>query len=108
MRVTRENLECIKYYAGSKRSIDSYAELLLSLLDELGDINRDRYNKVYIEYIGEHTSYNPERTDPCPDYYGCFLLRWEDEPFETVGTEMTLEELDIVLCALSDFLEHNR
>lgn len=108
MRITRENIEGIKYYAGSKRSLDLCAELLLSLLDELNDINRDRYNKVYLEYIGKHTSYSPERTDPCPDYYGYFLLRLEDEPFETVGTEMTLEELDTVLCALSDFVERNR
>ena len=79
-----------------------------TLLYELDDINRDRYNKVYIEYIGEHTLYNPERTDPCPDYYGSFLLRWEDEPFMTVGIEMTLEELDTVLCTLSDFVEHER
>jgi hypothetical protein len=32
-------------------------------------------------------------------------LRWENKPSEKVGDYMTLEELDGVLCALSDFAE---
>ena len=64
-----------------------------------------RENSMFIEYENAHTVYSPERTDPCPDYYGCFTLRWENEPSETIGDFMTLDELDTVLCALNDVLE---
>ena len=105
MRVTKENIKDIKCYTGVERPFNHCTELLESLLDELEELNGNRYNKLFINYIDTHTEYSPERTDPCPDYYGLFELRWDREPYETVGTQMTLNELDTVLCALSDFAE---
>lgn len=103
MRVTKENIKNIKCYTGVERPLNHCAELLESLLEEVEELNRNRYNKLLINYIDTHTEYSPERTDPCPDYYGLFELRWDKKPFETVGTQMTLYELDTVLCTLSDF-----
>ena len=106
MRVTKENVESLSYYAGQKRGIDSCGLLLCSLLDELSEINSmlGSEKSMFIDYENVHTDYSPERTDPCPDYYGCFTLRWVNEPSESIGDFMTLEELDLVLCVLKDVL----
>lgn len=61
--------------------------------------------KVFIDFIDKHTEYSPERTDPCPDFYGMYRLLFEEKPYEPIGTEMTVNELDIVLCALINFVE---
>ena len=77
---------------------------LLELNTELENDNKS-YKKLYIDYITEHTEYSPERTDPCPDYYGMYRLVFEKNPYETVGVEMTIDELDTVMCALINFIE---
>ena len=107
MKVTKENVGNITYYSGTKRQITSCATLLEALLSDLETLNAlsQKNYGLYISYEDVHTVYSPERTDPCPDYYGYFTLRWENEPSEIVGVEMTLEELDGVLCALCDFVE---
>ena len=107
MKVTKENIANIRYYAGTKRPTESCTILLKGLLDDLESFNTlsPKNGGLYISYEDMHTEYSPERTDPCPDYYGYFTLRWEDDPSETVGDYMTLEELDGVLCALCDFAE---
>ena len=81
--------------------------LLLDLLElntELENV-QEPYRKLYIDYITEHTEYSPERTDPCPDFYGMYRLLFEKNPYESVGTEMTLDELDSALCILVNFIE---
>ena len=107
MKVTEESIDKIEYYAGAKRQITSCAGLLKALLSDLEALNalNAKYGGLYISYEDTHTEYSPERTDPCPDYYGYFTLRWENEPSEMVGDYMTLEELDLVLCALCNFAE---
>lgn len=107
MKVTKENVGKITYYAGAKRQITLCATLLETLLSDLETLNAlsPKNYGLYISYEDVHTVYSPERTDPCPDYYGYFTLRWENEPSETVGSYMTLNELDGVLCALCDFVE---
>lgn len=107
MKVTKENVGKITYYAGAKRQITSCACLLEALLSDLEALNtlNAKYGGLYISYEDTHTEYSPERTDPCSDYYGYFTLRWENEPSEIVGDYMTLEELDLVLCTLCNFAE---
>lgn len=107
MRVTNETISQIQFYAGSKRSEDSNRRLLRTLLSDLDDINASLPDdkRLWLDYIDTHTAYSPERTDPCPDYYGYFRLRWKDTPFETVYVEMTIDELDSVMCVLYDFVE---
>lgn len=102
-----------------KITIDNYKELipkenhsliyallldLLELNTELENI-QEPYRKLYIDYITEHAEYSPERTEPCPDYYGMYKLVFEKNPYESVGTEMTIEELDSAMCILINFIE---
>lgn len=102
-----------------KITIDNYKKiipkkdqsLMYGLLLDLEELNQELedlqepYRKLYIDYITEHTGYSPERTDPCPDYYGMYTLRFEKNQYEKIGTEMTIDELDSALCILINFVE---
>ena len=102
-----------------KITLDNYKELIPkenqglieSLLIDLLEFNteleniQEPYRKLYIDYITEHTEYSSERTDPCPDYYGMYKLVFEKNPYESVGSEMTIDELDSALCILINFIE---
>lgn len=77
--------------------------LIKSLLEDLKEINRHTDKMIFIEYQDWHDEYSPERTDPCPDYYGCFWLKAENE---TLGEPMTLEQLDSALLLLNDFVKY--
>ena len=102
-----------------KITIDNYKKLIPKkdqmlihgLLLDLEELNteldnvQEPYRKLYIDYITEHTRYSPERTDPCPDYYGMYTLRFEKNQYEKVGTEMTIDELDNALYVLINFIE---
>ena len=113
MKVTQENIKEIKYVYNWNSS-DSAQNYLKSLLIDLLELNNELDNrgeshkKLYIDYEDKHTEYSPERTDPCPDYYGLFTLRFENKPYETVGGIMDLNELDTVLCALVNFVEFGK
>ncbi|MBP5722046.1 MAG: hypothetical protein J6X18_00480 [Bacteroidales bacterium] len=111
MRVTTDNIENIEYYAGCNYPVSTCQSILHILVDDLERCNKKFEGivaRMYIDYVDSHTSYSPERVDPCPDYYGCFQLRWEDDPSETVGTIMTLLEMDTVLCAICEISERIR
>ena len=76
--------------------------LLKALLIDLEEINHSLSLHIFdicIDWIDKHTEYSPERTDPCPDYYGMYRL-WQGN--KTLGVEMDLETLDYVLAVLSD------
>lgn len=102
-----------------KLTIDNYKELIPEenqllihgLILDLEELNneleniQESYRKLYIDYITEHTDYSPERTDPCPDFYGMYRLVFEKNPYESVGTEMTIDELDSAMCILINFVE---
>jgi hypothetical protein len=85
---------------------------LYSLLIDLAELNRliEKANiinkELYIDYQDYHnTEYSPERTDPCPDYYGMYSLRFENDNIERVGEPMTLEDLDNVIYMFISFFE---
>ena len=101
MKVTRENFKDIKNNRGLLESLLIDLEELNQLLEDKGEA----YRKLYIDYQDYHNEYSPERTDPCPDYYGLFSLRFEKYPYETVGDMMTIEELDNALFVLINFIE---
>lgn len=109
MKVTKENIKSIKYIMGYN-DIDIAHNILDSLLIDIAEINQmlednnQSYKKIYIDYENEHTEWNPERTDPCPDYYGLFTLRFEKNNYETVSDIIDLNELDSIICALSNFI----
>ena len=103
MRVTCENYKDI-IPEKNQGLIESLLIDLLELNTELENI-QEPYRKLYIDYITEHTEYSPERTDPCPDFYGMYKLVFEKNPYESVGTEMTIDELDSAMCILINFVE---
>ena len=103
MRVTWENYKDI-ISEKNQGLIESLLIDLLELNTELENI-QEPYRKLYIDYITEHTEYSPERTDPCPDYYGMYRLVFEKNPYESVGSEMTIDELDSAMCILINFVE---
>lgn len=96
MKITRENYKTI---IPKKEQ-----NLLKSLLDDLDDINKyHKDNKLYIDWQDYHDEYSCERTDPCPDFYGYYSLKFENLPNETVGTVMTINDLDSTLCILFSY-----
>lgn len=87
--------------------ISDYDKKLLSaLLVDVGEINHlcEDVN-IYIDWQDYHNEYSPERTDPCPDYYGYYTIRCTKHPSEIIGVEMTINDLDVVLCTLCNFVE---
>lgn len=119
MKVTFDNIKDIKYIEGYNKDYGVDAnyttvdgqKLLKSLLNDLYELNNllidkdESYREIYINYEDKHTEYSPERTDPCPDYYGMFTLRFVKNPYETIGDVMSLDELDNALCILINFTE---
>ena len=81
--------------------------LCKALLRDVEEMNRELlkdYNQIFINFQTEHTQYSCERTDPCPDYYGTYTIRFEKKPYEMVGVEMDINELDTTLCAIENFI----
>lgn len=85
--------------------------LLSSLLIDLNDLNQlledkgQGYRKLFIDWQEYHNEYSPERTDPCPDYYGYYRLYSEKDPYNNIGSEMTIDDLDNALLILIEFIE---
>jgi len=108
MKVTNENIDNIEFiydFFNRKNKIEILKGLMIDLM-ELNQLLEDKgesYRKLYIDYIDEHTEYSPERTDPCPDYYGMYRVRREDNN-DTLGIEMTLSDLDMALCLLHNYV----
>ena len=94
MRITKDN---IKEIIPEKEQ-----ELLTSLLSDMDDINEFTDKKMYLDWQDFHNECSPEWTDPCPDYYGCYTIRYEDAPYEIVGEEMDIDELDSALLIIYD------
>lgn len=104
----------IEYFAGSKNKDLKFKNAILqSLLIDVNSLNNIlinlglESNTFHIEYEDQHTEYSPERTDPCPDFFGCFFLVF-DKTNETIGEEMFLNELDNTIMILSDFIMNYR
>lgn len=95
MKITRDNF---KKVVPKKEQ-----ELLMALFDDLKDINAYTKDKLYIDWQDWHDEYSCERTDPCPDYYGYYTLRFENLPEDTVGSVMTINELDSAMCLLFSY-----
>ncbi len=111
MKITNENIKDINFFAGNTNTVGYCQRLLEVLLVDLAALNvllianHEEYRLLYIDYENEHTEYSPERTDPCPDYYGTFTLRFENDPSEKIGPNMELDDLDTMICGLYNFVE---
>lgn len=82
------------------KELEPNKALIGTLLEDLKELNRHSSKMLFIDYQDWHNEYSPERTDPCPDYYGCFRLLAENE---NLGVEMTLDELDSAICLISNY-----
>ncbi len=92
MIVTRENLNIIP---------ENEQNLIESLLNTIDEYNGYGFN-LNIYYQDYHDEYSPERTEPCPDYYGCYRLFYNDT---MIGVEMTADELDSSICLITDLFD---
>ena len=96
MRITENNIS---------RLPEKEQGLVKALLRDLDEMNEHLYSDdleiLYLDWIDEHTEYSPERTDPCPDFYGMYRVK---QGTETLGVEMTLDDLDMALCLLHNYL----
>ena len=72
--------------------------LLLALLNDIGE-NDVMPRELEIHWQDWHDEYSPERTDPCPDYYGTYGMKWAGCD-EWINHELTLDELDNHICTL--------
>lgn len=57
-----------------------------------------------IHWQDYHDEYSPERTDPCPDFYGTYAIKWKDHD-EYINKYMDIDTLDDHLCTVMTSLE---
>lgn len=95
MKITRRNFRQIVPKEEQER--------LNSLFNDLDDVNVYNKNKLYFDWQDWHDEYSCERTDPCPDYYGYYRLKFQKNREGCVGDVMTIEELDNALCILFSY-----
>jgi len=102
MKVTKENY---KEFIPEKEQ-----SLLESLFKDLEDLNKYTEMKLFIDWQDYHDEYSCERTDPCPDFYGYYTLRFEEFPYNVIGIQMTISELDNSICLLYcyNFVQNNK
>ena len=95
MKITKENYESVVPQEDW--------HLLKALLTDLEEINNNSQQgkQLYIDWQDYHNEYSCERTDPCPDYYGYYRLKFQENQSDCVGDVMTIEELDNALYILS-------
>lgn len=95
MKVTKETISNIP---------DNDRDLIISLLNDVRDINnsiKDYSENIYIDWQDYHDEYSPERTDPCPDYYGMYAIMRNNE---CLSEKLTLNDLDSQLCLLYNYV----
>lgn len=95
MEVTTENITTIPLTSHEQG-------LLKALMSDLEEINLKSEKRYYIDWQDWHNEYSPERTDPCPDFYGYYTIR--SSPEESIEIEMNLQDLDISLCLLYGYV----
>ena len=114
MKVTFDNIKNVDYFIRNCEEEYDYETgqlMLKSILTDLNELNEllinqnKSYKQLYLDWQDYHNEYSPERIDPCPDYYGLFTLRFEKNPYETVGDEMTIHEIENALFVLINFEE---
>lgn len=79
--------------------------LLKSLLDDIEVINSQHNINIELHQVEKHTEWSPERTDPCPDYYGMYYL-YIPETKEIIGDYMYIDDLNETMYILSEFSDY--
>ena len=88
MKITRENYTVVP---------ENEQKLLLALLDDIDNFPAPL--ELEIHWQEWHTEYSCEWTDPCPDYWHTYSLRWEGND-ETINDGFTIDELNNNMCTL--------
>lgn len=106
MKITIDNLEEAKKI-NDKINISYLESLYIDLMELNNELENQNLNhkKLYIDIQDYHNEYSPERTDPCPDYYGMFSLRFEKNEMKIGEYIKNLEDLDSILFTLIEFME---
>lgn len=107
MKITIDNLQEAKKinYTISVYYLESLCIDLMELNNELE--NNNLYHKrIYLDIQDYHNEYSPERTDPCPDYYGMFSLRFENDNYMIGDYIERLDDLDTIIFTLIEFFNH--
>ena len=103
MKTQSEKMEITR--ANFKDIVPKEEQVLLSaLFEDLDYVNKHSNADLFIDWQNFHNEYSCERTDPCPDYYGYYTLRPIHSPYESVGDEMTLKDLDSALFLLCGYV----
>lgn len=100
MKLTKDNyIDVLKIFNKFTEYDIGLVKSLLLDVDEYSDCVFPCKLELHInEY---HTNYSAERTDPCPDYYGMFYIKWEFSD-DIINDYFTLNELDDHMCTLCD------
>lgn len=93
MQVTLENYSKI---------VPNKEQALLKAI--LYDLETIKHIKLHIDWKETHDEYSPERTDPCPDYYGMYSIRTPSNSM--IGDFMTIQQLDDSLFFLIEFIDY--
>lgn len=95
MKITKENYKIVP---------KEERKILVSLLDDLDYMNQKSKSELFIDWQDYHDEYSSERTDPCPDYYGMYTIRSIEQPYEILGVEMDIHDLDNSICLLYNYI----
>lgn len=95
MQVTKENLNLLP-----EKERNFVEDILDYELEEINSFNKGVFTLHWQEY---HDEYSPERTDPCPDFYGMYYIRKNNN--RVMYLPVTLQEVDEYLFFLWSILK---
>lgn len=99
MNITKKNIDTIDIDEKTR-------EMLRADLEDIYGINAKSGKRFFISRQDFHDEYSPERTDPCPDYYGYFTIREWSRPYEVIGPQCATEdELEDVIMTISNTID---
>jgi hypothetical protein len=106
MKITIDNIQEAKKI-NDKISIYYLESLCIDLMELNNELENKNLNnkKLYIDIQDFHNEYSPERVEPCPDYYGMFSLRFENDDYMVGDYIERLDDLDTIIFTLIDFFE---
>ena len=95
MQITKENLNSLP---------EKERNYVKNLLDyDLEEINSFHKGVFTLHWQDYHDEYSPERTDPCPDFYGMYYIRKNNN--RVMYVPVTLQEIDEYLFFLWSILK---
>lgn len=105
MKITEHNIDKLP-----AKDVD----LVNALLTDIEEINNWQHvgghsseKDIYLDWQDFHNEYSPERTDPCPDYYGYYaLMQLGEDGYETICDKMPIKDIDWLVCGILDHTQN--